>query len=70
MANVIDTVDGARWDLSARVEVISAGTRILLTINHDAPNRSTELCEVELPIEFAEEIAAALVNAVDESEGA
>jgi hypothetical protein len=70
--------------LYARVEVIvvprsrSAGKRILLTINDDAPQRyfpsiTDELCAVELPIEFAEEIASALENAtyaVRESEGA
>ena len=78
MADVMETVDGWRWDLYARVEVIGAGARIRLTINHDERvDRSTEICKVELPIEFAteickfaEEISAALAFAINESEGA
>jgi hypothetical protein len=68
VADVIETVDGDRWDLYAWVEVIDAGTRIRLTINDDEQaDRSMEICKVELPIEFAEEISDALAFAVREA---
>jgi methyl coenzyme M reductase subunit D len=65
-SNAIETVDGDRWDLYAWVEVLDAGTRIRLTISDDEQeaDRSTEICKVELPIEFAEEISDALAFAV------
>jgi hypothetical protein len=59
-------VDGDQRDLYAWVDVIDAGTRIRLTINDDEQEagRSMDICKVELPIEFAEEISDALAFAV------